>query len=80
VHAARTEWPAPAGCADTRDTLHLWTQVLGTPVTIRNRTAPTADFTAPKTTGTMTFRLKVTDAAGAPDLDDVAVTVSAQPK
>jgi Family of unknown function (DUF5996) len=29
MHAARAEWPAPADWADTRDTLHLWTQVVG---------------------------------------------------
>jgi hypothetical protein len=29
MHAARTKWPAPAEWAATRDTLHLWTQVIG---------------------------------------------------
>jgi subtilisin family serine protease len=54
---------------------YLWTQLTGTPVTIRDATSANASFTAPSTTGTMSFRLRVTDAGGASGVDDVMVHV-----
>jgi subtilisin family serine protease len=56
---------------------YLWTQLTGTPVAIRNANSATANFTAPSTTGTMTFRLRVTDPQGASGLDDVTVNIVA---
>jgi subtilisin family serine protease len=55
---------------------YSWRQVFGTTVTLRNATTPTAGFTAPTTTGTLRFRLTVTDSQGASAVDDVDITVT----
>jgi N,N-dimethylformamidase beta subunit-like protein/uncharacterized protein DUF4082/Big-like domain-containing protein/K319-like protein/purple acid phosphatase-like protein len=55
----------------------LWTQLSGTPVTIRNDTSPKAEFTAPNGKATLTFRVTVTDAGGNTRTDDMTVTVKA---
>jgi len=52
-----------------------WKQVSGTAVTLRNAGTATASFTAPTSTGTMRFRLTVTDSQGATAADDVDITV-----
>jgi subtilisin family serine protease len=61
---------------DGQTLTYTWTQLWGTTATLRNATTATASFTAPKTTGTMRFRLTVTDPKGAIAVDDVDITVS----
>jgi subtilisin family serine protease len=62
---------------DGQKLTYSWTQLWGTPVTLRNAATATASFTAPRTTGTMRFRVTVTDPVGAMAVDDVDVTVGA---
>ncbi|RMH00315.1 MAG: hypothetical protein D6706_04295, partial [Chloroflexi bacterium] len=59
------------------DTLtYLWQQTGGTAVTLSNPTAITTTFTAPSTTGVLTFTLTVTDSLGlASTPDTVTITV-----
>jgi subtilisin family serine protease len=69
-----------AGSGTDRDGQKLtysWKQLWGNAVTLRNAATPTASFTAPRSTGTMRFRLTVTDPLGAMAVDDVDVTVVA---
>ncbi|MBV9953474.1 MAG: S8 family serine peptidase [Acidimicrobiia bacterium] len=62
---------------DGQKLTYSWKQLWGTPVTVRNAATPTASFTAARSTGTMRFRLTVTDPQGAIAVDDVDITVSA---
>jgi hypothetical protein len=45
-------------------------------VTIRNAGTATASYTAPSSTGTSRFRLRVTDPHGVSAVDEIDVTVS----
>ena len=58
-------------------TSHAWTQTGGTPVSLTGSNAATAVFVAPEVSvdETLTFRLTVTDDAGAQASDEVRVTV-----
>lgn len=55
---------------------YQWTQVSGSAVTIASAAAPDATFTAPAATGTLQFRLTVTDDTGDSVSDTVTVRVS----
>jgi len=55
---------------------YAWVQTAGTAVTLSGANAASASFTAPGTTGTLTFQLTVTDNDGASSSDTVDVTVS----
>lgn len=66
--------------ANTGDTLSFaWSQTGGPPVMLNNTNAAQADFDAPDVVSgapaILTFRLTVTDSAGAADSDDVQITV-----
>ncbi len=67
-----------AASADADGTIasRSWTQISGTSVTLSNATAPSPTFSAPATSGTLVFRLTVTDNAGATSQDDVTITVA----
>jgi chitinase len=57
---------------------YLWRQTGGTPVTLSNATSAQASFTPPNIatgTATLTFELRVTDAAGLSAVDTLAVVV-----
>ncbi len=59
------------------DASYSWTQVSGTTVTL-SPSANSANFTAPSTTGTLVFRLTVTDhGTGLSSWDEMTVTVAA---
>ncbi|HSK05318.1 MAG TPA: S8 family serine peptidase [Kofleriaceae bacterium] len=58
---------------------YAWTQIAGTPVTLTGATTATASFTAPATSSTLTFRLKVTDDEGKTGTDTVDVIVNKAP-
>ena len=62
-------------------TSHAWTQTGGTPVSLTGADAATAVFVAPDVNldATLTFRLTVTDDAGAEASDDIRVTVRSAP-
>jgi hypothetical protein len=53
----------------------LWTEVSGTGVTLSGANSATATFTAPSTSGTLVFRLTVSDGRGGTASDDVSITV-----
>ena len=59
---------------------YAWAQTSGTAVALSSATAQSPTFTAPSTAGTLTFTLTVTDSAGSPASDTVAVTVAALPQ
>lgn len=63
-------------------TAYEWTQVNGPAVTLSGATQPVASFTAPvlASQANLTFRLKVTDNAGATDTNTVVVTVAPNAK
>lgn len=52
---------------------YTWTQTAGTAVTLAGATAATATFTAPATTGSLTFSLVVTDNRGGTSAADTIV-------
>jgi hypothetical protein len=56
-----------------------WTQTAGTPVVLQGANTATPSFTAPTNSGTMTFRLDVTDNEGKLGSDTVNVTVDQPP-
>jgi len=58
---------------------YQWTQTSGTSVALSGASTANASFTAPGTGGTLTFRLTVTDNAGATETDSVNVVVNAPP-
>ncbi len=53
-----------------------WTQTGGTSVTLADSTSATPSFTAPSTTGTLTFQVEVTDDQGLSATDTVAIEVA----
>ncbi len=55
---------------------YRWTQTGGTAVSLAGAETISASFTAPATLGALSFRLTVTDNAGATASDDVVVNVS----
>ena len=58
------------------DTLtYLWTQTSGTAVTISNNDAASATFTAPSITGSLVFKLTVSDTFGHTVFDTTRVTI-----
>ncbi|HET7502490.1 MAG TPA: S8 family serine peptidase [Kofleriaceae bacterium] len=56
-----------------------WTQTAGPPVVLQGANTATPSFTAPTASGTMTFRLEVTDNEGKLGSDTVDVTVDQPP-
>jgi serine protease len=56
-----------------------WTQVSGQPVDLIGSNGPIATFTAPASSGTLTFQLRVTDDAGQSSADTVDVHVNFPP-
>jgi glycerophosphoryl diester phosphodiesterase len=56
-------------------TQYQWTQTAGDTVALAGADAAIATFTAPATAATLTFRLRVTDAGGLSDTDEVTITV-----
>jgi subtilisin family serine protease len=72
----RVTFAATATDADGQALRIQWKQLWGTPVTLGNATTAKASFTAPRTTGTMRFRMTVIDSQGAASVDEVDVTVS----
>jgi hypothetical protein len=59
--------------ADGTVTSYRWTQTAGTSVTLNSATSATAAFTAPATTGSLSFSLTVTDDRGAVSAADTVV-------
>jgi hypothetical protein len=55
---------------------YAWMQTAGTAVTLTGASTAIASFTAPSTTGALSFRLTVTDNEGASSADTIDVTVS----
>ncbi|HWO19066.1 MAG TPA: PKD domain-containing protein, partial [Kofleriaceae bacterium] len=58
---------------------YAWTQIAGTQVTLTGASTATPSFTAPANSGTLTFRLKVTDNDGKTSTDTVDVVVNKVP-
>ncbi|HWN66013.1 MAG TPA: PKD domain-containing protein, partial [Haliangium sp.] len=58
---------------------HTWTQVAGTPVNLSGSNSPVATFTAPATSGTLTFQLEVEDNEGQISTDTIDVIVNFPP-
>ena len=58
---------------------YAWTQAAGTPVTLTGADSATPSFTAPASTGTLTFQLEVTDNEGKTGSDLVNVIVNLSP-
>ncbi|MDN5850803.1 MAG: JDVT-CTERM domain-containing protein, partial [Nitrococcus sp.] len=56
-------------------TAFSWSQVSGPPMTLNNADTAQAGFTAPTTTSTLAFELKVTDADGLSTVDTIQVSV-----
>jgi hypothetical protein len=61
--------------ADGSIASYSWTQTSGPAVTLANAASPTATFTAPSATATLTFELTATDDRGAAHVDTVVVSV-----
>jgi hypothetical protein len=55
---------------------YAWTQVSGTTVTLTGANSASATFTAPSTSGTLVFRLTVSDGRGGTAGDDVSINVT----
>ena len=62
--------------ADGGDLTYAWLQTAGSSVTLSNANSATASFTAPASSGTLTFQLTVTDDAGRQASDTIDVNVS----
>jgi subtilisin family serine protease len=58
---------------------YQWAQTAGAPVDLLNSGSPIATFVAPANSGTLTFRLTVTDNEGQTGTDTVNVTVNLPP-
>ncbi|HEU5149656.1 MAG TPA: PKD domain-containing protein, partial [Iamia sp.] len=58
---------------------HAWVQTGGPAVTLTGADTAEPTFTAPPTSGTLTFELTVTDPDGATDTDTVTITVNGPP-
>ncbi len=63
--------------ADSADLVFLWEQLSGESVTLDDPNSAELTFTAPSSSGSLTFQLTVTDDQGANDSDTVTVTVTA---
>ncbi|HIG61261.1 MAG TPA: choice-of-anchor B family protein [Gammaproteobacteria bacterium] len=62
--------------ADSTNLVYLWEQLSGQTVTLNGTDNPELTFTAPTSSGTLSFRLTVTDEMGADHSDTVTVTVA----
>jgi hypothetical protein len=62
--------------ADSTNLVYLWEQLSGQTVTLNGTDNPELTFTAPTSSGTLSFRLTVTDEMGADHSDTVTVTVT----
>ena len=69
------------GSSDPDGTIasYSWMQTAGTSVTLTGADTATPSFTAPNTSETLTFNLKVTDNQGAVAADSIQVTVNQPP-
>ena len=56
--------------------MYLWEQLTGQTVTLNGTDNPELTFTAPTSSGTLSFRLTVADEMGADHSDTVTVTVA----
>jgi hypothetical protein len=63
--------------ADGTNLVYLWEQLSGQNVTLNETDNAELTFTAPSSSGSLTFQLTVTDEMGAVDSDTVKVTVTA---
>jgi hypothetical protein len=61
-------------------TAYAWRQTGGTAVTLSSASAVSPTFTAPATSGVLTFTLTVTDDLGLSDADTTTVTVTDEPQ
>ncbi len=70
-----------SGSSDPDGTIasYLWVQTAGTSVSLSGAGTANPTFTAPPSTGTLTFELTVTDNDGASSTDTVVITVQNQP-
>jgi len=62
--------------ADKGISLYRWTEVLSTTVTLNDSTLVRPTFTAPAESGTLKFRLTITDTTGQTAVSEVTITVN----